>query len=442
MPGQRHRRQTRAVALCCAAAPSVTALNIARAPGRTLMDPTVPQAGYSVQREQTLSLFWTERVNDPVHGLSGCVRTAARDEVAAGVHRTVASGVDPNCLAVDSLKRTVYWSDRSKGAITRASVDCDKAELIAEGCFGHRHLDGPWGLAVDPSTSTLIWSSAGHGKIRRSDLEGQNVQTISDGDTNAWSASGPWGLAPHLRPGCLSARVPSGMRRANDLGPNTGIGRVFWSSWGRVSCCELSDGKVRDVVRGLVDPIGLALDARNNRIFWSDAKAGKVQCANLDGSRVCDVATGLAEPWGIALGPTHIFWTERRRGAIMSCSLRTGQVSEIVSGLNAPEGIGVLNGPVDLPASDGVQIPTPRRAVMAPRRVTAATAAAVRGGVKPGAGTAVTAPVRSGPRTARGSAPLIQDIMRFSEDTLARIQESAAPEFHDSLAVTTHKEPL
>ena len=67
------------------------------------------------------------------------------------------------------------------------------------------------------------------------------------------------------------------MRRANDLGPNTGIGRVFWSSWGRVSCCELSDGKVRDVVRGLVDPIGLALDARNNRIFWSDAKAGKVR---------------------------------------------------------------------------------------------------------------------------------------------------------------------
>jgi len=184
-------------------------------------------------------------------------------------------------------------------------------------------------LAVDPSTSTLIWSSAGHGKIRRSDLEGQNVQTISDGDTNAWSASGPWGLAPHLRPGCLSARVPSGMRRANDLGPATGVGRVFWSSWGRVSCCELSDGKVRDVVRGLVDPIGLALDARNNRIFWSDAKAGKVQCANLDGSRVCDVATGLAEPWGIALGPTHIFWTERRRGAIMSCSLRTGQVSQM-----------------------------------------------------------------------------------------------------------------
>ena len=133
--------------ICCCAVPA-TALNFARAPGRTIMNPTVPQAGYTVQREQTLSLFWTERVNDPVNGISGCVRTAARDEVAAGVQRTVASGVDPNCLAVDSLKRTVYWSDRSKGAITRASVDDNgQTELIAEGCFGHRHLDGPWGSA-------------------------------------------------------------------------------------------------------------------------------------------------------------------------------------------------------------------------------------------------------------------------------------------------------
>ena len=146
MSGQRRRRQSHAVVICCCAAPA-TALNFARAPGRTMMNPTVPQAGYTVQREQTLSLFWTERVNDPVNGLGGCVRTAARDEVAAGVQRTVASGVDPNCLAVDSLQRTLYWSDRSKGAITRASVDCDKAELIAEGCFGHRHLDGPWGSA-------------------------------------------------------------------------------------------------------------------------------------------------------------------------------------------------------------------------------------------------------------------------------------------------------
>ena len=103
----------------------------------------------------------------------------------------------------------------------------------------------------------------------------------------------------------------------------------------------------------------------------------------------------------------------------------------------------MLNGPVDMPTSDGVQIPTPRRAVMVPRRVTANPAAAyphqgVRGGAKPpprggaAVSAAVSAPVHSRPRAA---APSTQDIMRFSEDTLALMQEDAPPEFHDSLAV-------
>ena len=130
-------------------------------------------AGYSVQREQTLSLFWTERGQGLEGGWSGCVRTANRDELHSP--RTVASGVNPSCLAVDSIRGSVYWSDPSKGAIIRSSLTGGEKEYIAEGSFGHRVRDGPWGLAVDPTTSTLMWSAAGHGKIRRSDLEGQNV---------------------------------------------------------------------------------------------------------------------------------------------------------------------------------------------------------------------------------------------------------------------------
>ncbi|KOO22870.1 low-density lipoprotein receptor-related protein 4-like protein [Chrysochromulina tobinii] len=117
--------------------------------------------------------------------------------------------------------------------------------------------------------------------------------------------------------------------------------RVFWTSWGRIQKCDLSTGRVEDVVRGLVDPTGLVFDEREDgRLFWTDAKAGKVQCAALDGTRVCDVATGLDEPFGLVLGPTHLFWTDRRRGAIQSCCLRTGAVRDVITGLCAPEGIG------------------------------------------------------------------------------------------------------
>ena len=259
-----------------------------------------------MQREQTLSLFWTERGQDLEGGWSGCVRTANRDELHSP--RTVASGVNPSCLAVDSIRGSVYWSDPSKGAITRSSLTGGEKEYIAEGSFGHRVRDGPWGLAVDPTTSTLMWSAAGHGKIRRSDLEGQNVQTISDGDSNAWSAAGPWGLAPHLRPGCVAAKVPKGYSGANSLiYPDKGLGRVFWSSWGRVSCCELADGSVRDVVSGLVDPIGLALDARNKRIFWSDAKvparARLSRCSRR--SHPATVRLGLVRPRSPRVRPSH-----------------------------------------------------------------------------------------------------------------------------------------
>ena len=350
----RRKRAVAALSLGCAA-PSAAALTASTAAPRARAgQPRMAVAekrgvdqlrGHApaALREQTLQLFWTETEFSVEDGWEGTVKTAARGELTAP--RTIGRGRNPSCLAVDSMSRNVYWTDHGHSAITRASLDGTTAEPVAQGVFGHRFKDGPWGLAVDPTSSTVIWSSAGHGKIRRCDLHGDNVQTLSQGDTNAWSAAGPWGLAPHLRPGCAAARPPPGMRHTETLAPERGMGSVFWASWGRISCCELGSGHVRDVVRGVVDPIGLVIDANNERLFWTDAKAGKVQCANFDGSRVCDVATGLAEPWGLALGPTHLFWTERRRGSIMSCSLKTGAVSEVVGGLSSPEGIGLLNGP-------------------------------------------------------------------------------------------------
>lgn len=392
-----------------------------------VVDALGPRESEQVESRATVALFWTESGYDPANGWRGRVRSVARNELHAP--RTIEEGTNPSCLAVDSLARSVYWTDHGRGAIIRAPIDGGSSEFVAEGVFGHRSRDGPWGLAVDPSTSTLVWSAAGNGKIRRADLDGDNVQTISNGDTNAWSAAGPWGLAPDLRPGCAAAHVPKGMRRADSLGPNKGLGSVFWTSLGRVSCCELSNGKVRDVVRGLVDPIGLALDTRNRRVFWTDSKAGKVQCASLGGSGVCDVAVGLSEPWGIALGPTHIFWTERRRGSIMSCSLRTGKVSEILSGLDSPEGIGLLNGPV----SPQIHFPSPRAAAIKPRfgRPIGRPPAAV--------GRASTATTKvfvhrssksaKPPRVYTGEAvrsterpPSTRDIIRMSESTLAQIR--------------------
>jgi len=223
-------------------------------------------------------------------------------------------------------------------------LDGSDSRELASGLFGNRMNDGPLGIAVDPLSSRVMWSGEGHAAIRSTDLDGRDLQIACSGDSSLWSASGPWGLAMHLRPGCASARAPQGLGSAA-MGPPTGLGRVYWTSWGRIQCCELGTNKVTDVVRNLVDPTGLVLDVRRDRMFWTDRKAGKVQCAQLDGTRVCDVAVGLKSPMGLALGPTHLFWADRARGAIQSCCLKTGIIRHVIAGLRAPEGIAVLNGP-------------------------------------------------------------------------------------------------
>lgn len=248
----------------------------------------------------------------------------------------------PVGLAVDSDLQHVYWTDTGGRAIGRCDVDGGCVERIV---VGHRWQDNPFGLAVDSSTDTIMWSTAGSSAIRRANLNGEHVHIISEGGQNSWSATGPWGIAMHLRPGCASAR---GSNKRTGAFAEQGLGRIFWTSWGRIQCCELANGKVRDVVTGLVDPTGLAIDPRfpGGRLFWTDSRAGKVQCATLEGHHICDVATGLEEPWGIAIGPTHAFWTDRRRGAIQSCCLRTGNVFDVLTDVPSPEGVALLNVPV------------------------------------------------------------------------------------------------
>ena len=433
-------------------------------------------------RPHTRALFWTESEYDAdEERWVGKVKTAEPHELhrpyaaaapasqpelqpsdppaSSPFRRTLGAGTHPSGLAVDSRNGFVYWTDRSDGTISRAGIDGQTPpQHLGDGLFGHTTNDGPLGIALDPLTETVMWSAAGHSKIRRADLDGGAIATVSGGDPESWSGSGPWGLALHLRAGCTGARVPLNVRRDEVLsGPSSGLGMVFWTTWGRVQCCELGSGRVHDVVRGLIDPQGLVLDADGEgggRLFWTDAKAGVVQCSALDGSRVCDVATGLDEPYGLALGPTHLFWSDRRRGAIQSCCLRTGAVRDVVTGLAAPEGLALLNTAVAAPAGGGVVAPTAAAATAAagrPRfeRTPAAAPAAVARRVVGGARRKATAAAAGNPHAAAvervaketaertGAAdgkapskpPSTLDMLTFSDRQLEQLQKARAGAF-------------
>jgi len=274
---------------------------------------------------------------------------------------------------------------------------------------------------------------------------------VTRGDTSSWSASGPWGIAPYLRPGC----GPANAARDPDEGtrPEFGLGRVYWTNWGRIQCCDIGSGRVSDVVRGLVDPTGLVIDRKHNRLFWTDPKAGKVQCSALDGTRVCDVVTGHNAPWGLALGPTHLFWTDRAQGVVYSCCLKSGIVRQVITGLRTPEGIALHNGPRPTRKKGASSRPTatarppavrsvqrvsvsnrrPASQPLSPLELVQPMSAAVplklRGVRRTKVAANAQQPEDGGSNADASSArphatPTVQDIMRQSELTLQRLQRT------------------
>jgi len=346
----------------------------------------------------------------------------------------VLDGVSPTGLALDPRHGRLFVTDPKAPSIMSCELDGSDSRPLVKGLFGKKLNDGPWGVTIAPSLNSVIWTSTGHPAVRRADLDGKNVQILARGDPHAWSATGPFGVAVCLRPGCASAKLNRPMLPHENLSEH-GLGRVYWTSWGRIQCCEISTGQVSTVVSGLVDPVSLVLDMNNRRIFWTDAKTGKVQCSGLDGSRVCDVATGLASPWGIALGPTHIFWTDRERGVVQSCCLRTGLVRDVISGLREPRGLALLNGPSvsrQLRTESGSPLSAAKQtsSAMKPRTgITSRTNLQV--GVKVG-GTDIERPRRRSEdlrdnseqedTQAKRKPPSMQDIMFRSASALERLQ--------------------
>jgi hypothetical protein len=66
------------------------------------------------------------------------------------------------------------------------------------------------------------------------------------------------------------------------------------------------------IVIGLGSPLGLALDATNGKLYWTDRGADAVQRADLDGTNVETIASTADLPGDIEADPVggKIYWTE------------------------------------------------------------------------------------------------------------------------------------
>ena len=102
---------------------------------------------------------------------------------------------------------------------------------------------------------------------------------------------------------------------------------------------------MEDLVTGLSQPRGLALDAAGGRLYWTDPRAEKIQRAALDGSLLEDlVAEGLEAPFGVALDAAagKLYWTDYGTDRIQRANLDGSEIQNLVTeGLDQPLGLAV-----------------------------------------------------------------------------------------------------
>ncbi|KAL3189938.1 hypothetical protein MRX96_020276 [Rhipicephalus microplus] len=105
---------------------------------------------------------------------------------------------------------------------------------------------------------------------------------------------------------------------------------MYWTDWGQPAKIERAalDGSERRVLvsTDLGWPNGLALDARDDRLYWADARTDRIESSRLDGSdRKVLLDSQLPHVFGFTLLGQYIYWTDWQGRSIERLHKHTGE---------------------------------------------------------------------------------------------------------------------
>jgi hypothetical protein len=192
----------------------------------------------------------------------------------------VASGLNaPYGIVSDSIRDHLYWVDKSDGTVNRCTTSGDNICIISSGFSLPSHI------AFDYLNSNLYIVGNSDDYISRINIDGSNNVLILD------SSDG------------ISA--PSRIQ----LLPYSGI--MFWTETdttnGKIKKANLDGSEIQTIVSGLYNPIGIALDKTNNKIYWThtpttgDPFNGQIQRSNFDGSNIETISDGFGFLLGLVI---------------------------------------------------------------------------------------------------------------------------------------------
>lgn len=258
----------------------------------------------------------------------------------------------PKAIALDMLRRKVYWTDESTHKIQSAdltgrnvkdlvigfkfptgsgtlSIRCGdgKCTGVADWKEGEMWLSedlliDPHHLAVDIQREKIYWINRMLDRIQRANLDGSDVE-----DLVTWAFS-------------------------DALTLDRNRGKIYWTdySMNAIRRANLDGSNVETVVTTMDDPVSLALDVARGKIYWTEWERGfdgprTIQRANLDSSNVEYILTSPDKLMSLALDPVggKIYWITSESatytGKIQRSNLDGSKVENIITGLNNPRSI-------------------------------------------------------------------------------------------------------
>jgi hypothetical protein len=224
----------------------------------------------------TKKIYWTNMGKPSAND-----GTILRSDLDGGNVTTIvpAAGTwTPKQLKLDAKHGKLYWSDREGMRIMRSNLDGSDIETLVETAQGDTAREDAtnWcvGIALDVNGGKVYWTqkgSGGNGRIFRANLDipkGQDALHRTDIET-------------------LFDKLPEPIDMDLDLASHV----MYWSDRGdpprgnTVSRAPMGPdkGEQQILVTGLKEGIGMALDLRDKRMFYTDL-SGNVYSANTDGT--------------------------------------------------------------------------------------------------------------------------------------------------------------
>ena len=137
----------------------------------------------------------------------------------------------------------------------------------------------------------------------------------------------------------------SGLNNPFGIALDVGGGKMYWTDYGtnKIQRADLDGSNVEDLISGLSRPYGIALDVRGGKMYWTDSRTSRIQRADLNGSNFENlITTGLRTPWAIALdvGGGKMYWTDSGTDKIQRADLDGSNVEDLITtGLDRPWGL-------------------------------------------------------------------------------------------------------